>query len=385
MLAVFGGLVAGGKMLLKRKEMELAKAPVYGSRPTPVHAVEARRGDLVEKIDYLGVVQPIRVANVSARLTATVVKVLHDEGDEVKAGEMLILLDGRDIREGIASVTAQVEQAKADLASNEATVASLERSVKYWNREAQRDEALAKKDDIPAAAAEGTADKANVAQGKLSATKQKSAAIKHLIRSLERKAAELETKLGYCSITSPYRGLVTQRLVDPGDLAVPGKTLMVVEDRAQLKLSFDVPQQDLPRVREGLDVVFRAGGAERKAKLSHMHPSLSATRMLKAEVYLSGGATEGLSCGAYVPLSVIIRRRKNVVLIPSSCVIESPEGKPYVFVVEGDHLAARQVERLGARGDEVGVAGVKPGEYVVRHTFLGWALLSSGEKVEMIR
>ncbi|NOZ19849.1 MAG: efflux RND transporter periplasmic adaptor subunit [Planctomycetes bacterium] len=385
MLAIIGALVIGGVALIKRKKRELAKAPVYGMRATPVRVAKARQGELVEKTDYLSVVEPIRVANISARLTAAVEKVLHDEGDRVKAGETLVLLDGRDIRENIAAVRAQVEQSQADLASNQATAASLEHSLSYWSREAQRDKTLADKGDIPAAEAEGTADKANVAQGKLRAAKQKSTAIAHLIQSLKRKAAELETKLGYCTITSPYKGLVTQRLVDPGDLATPGKTLMVVEDRSQLKLSFDVPQQDLPRVREGLDVAFRVGGAEREAKLSHMYPSLSATRMLKAEVYLSGATAEGLACGAYVPLSTITGRRQSVVLIPASCLVESPKGKPYVFVVKDEHLDARQVKRLGSHGDETAVAGVKPGEEVVRNTFLGWALLSSGEKVEVIR
>ncbi len=67
-------------------------------------------------------------------------------------------------------------------------------------------------------------------------------------------------QLGYCTIRSPFDGLVSHRMVDPGDLASPGKSLMVVEDRSRLKLCFDVPQQDLPQVREGLAVTYAVGG-----------------------------------------------------------------------------------------------------------------------------
>ncbi|NIA07766.1 MAG: biotin/lipoyl-binding protein, partial [Actinobacteria bacterium] len=249
-VAVVAVLVLGARALIVRKKAQLAKAPRYDVGPMPVYVVAAKQGTLLEKRDYLAVVEPIRIANISARLTATVEEVLCDEGDVVHSGEVLIRLDGREIGDDIASVQAQIEQARADLASNESTVASLVKSVAYWDREAKRDASLAEKGDIAGAQAEATADKANTFQGNLDAAKSKSTAIKHLIESLNQKKAQLQTRLGYCTICSPYDGLLTSRLVDPGDLASPGKTLIVAEDRSQLKLAFDVPQQDLPRVRE---------------------------------------------------------------------------------------------------------------------------------------
>lgn len=384
-LAVVGLIVAGGFLLVWHKKQALAAAPKYGMQPVLVRVATARQGNLQQARDYLAVVDPIRVADVSARLTTTVEKVLHNENEAVKAGDVLVIFDGQQIEDSIAAAKAQVEQAQADLASNQATVESLAKTSAYWQREQQRDKGLADKGAIPGAQAEGTAEKANEAQGKLDAARQKSAAIERQIEALKRKQAELETTLGYCTIRSPFDGLVSQRMVDPGDMATPGKSLMTIEDRSKLKLYFDVPQQDLPQVREGLPVSFTLAGQERTAVLSLMFPSLSAARMLRAEVYLDGPEAEGLSSGAYVRLRVVVGSSKDVTLIPSSSVVESPDRKAYVFIVNDEHLHARPVKVLGADGDDVAVEGVRKGDQVVLSTFLGWAQLSAGLKVEAMK
>jgi RND family efflux transporter MFP subunit len=384
-LGVVVVLVGGGLLLVRHKKQTLATAPKYGMQPTPVHVALAREGTLQESRDYLAVVEPIRLANVSARLTATVERVLHNENEQVKTGDVLVVLDGRQIEDSIAAAKAQVEQAQADLASNQAIVESLEKTSAYWQREAQRDSTLAEKGAIPGAQAEGTVDKASEAQGKLDAARQKSAAIERQIEALGRKQAELETTLGYCTIRSPFDGLVSHRMVDPGELAAPGKTLMIIEDRSRLQLSFDIPQQDLPQVHEGLSVGYSAAGTKRTATLSHVFPSLNAARMLRAEVYLEGADMEGLCCGAYVPLRVVLNTRPGVTFVPAASIVESTDRTPHVFIVNEAHLHPRPVSILGADGEDVAVEGIRPDEQVVVSTFLGWAQLSSGLKVEAIK
>lgn len=384
-LIMMAALGFGGVLLVKHKKKALAAAPKYGMQPMPVRVTSARLGDLRRMRDYLAVVEPIRVADVSARVTASVEKVLRDENEWVKAGDVLVTLDSRQIEESIAAMKAQVEQTQADLASNQATVDSLAKTVAYWDREAQRDRALADKGAIPGAQAEGTADKANEVRGRLDAARQKSAAIERSVESLQRRQAELETTLSYCTIRSPFDGIISHRRVDPGDLAVPGKSLMVVEDRSQLKLAFDVPQQDLPEVREGLAATYSAAQQNHEVTLSHLFPSLNAARMLRAEVYLSGREIDGLSPGAYVPLRVVLGNDKDVTLVPGTAVVESPGGHAHVFVVRDHHLEARPVNLLGSSGDDVAVDGIQVGEQVVLSTFLGWAQLASGQMVEAMQ
>ncbi len=384
-LIVLAAIILFAVLLIKRKKHELARAPKYGLRPIPVRVTTAKLGNLSTKIDYLAVVEPVRTANVSARLTASVDKLLCDEGDTVKASEVLIELDGREIKNDIASVQANIAQARSELAANQATITSLENSVAYWNREARRDKTLADKGDIPGAQAEATADKASEFKGKLDAAKHKSTALKHLIDSLKNKKAQLETRLSYCTIKSPYDGLVTRRLVDPGDLASPGKKLLVVEDHSRLKLAFDIPQQDLSKVHEGLDIEFNVNGTIRRAGLSHTFPSLDKARMLRAEIFLNGAQKEGLSIGQYIEASVVLDELKDVVLVPASCLVECAKHFQHVFVVKDDTLTHHKVKVLASTEDTVAVEGVQPGEQVVTNTFLGWATLSAGKKVEVLK
>jgi RND family efflux transporter MFP subunit len=384
-LIILAVIVLFAVLLINRKKYELAQAPKYGLRPIPVRVTTAKLGNLSDKIDYLAVVEPVQIANVSSRLTAAVDKLLCDEGDTVKVGNVLIELDSREIKNDIASIQADIAQAQSELAANQATVTSLENSAAYWNREAQRDKTLADKGDIPGAQAEATADKASEFKGKLDATKHKSSALEHLTDSLESKKAQIETRLSYCTIKSPYNGLVTQRLVDPGDLASPGKTLLVVEDRSRLKLTFDVPQQDLSKVHEGLHVRFSVNGKMQEPGLSHMYPSLDKARMLRAEIFLVDNQKGGLTCGQYLTVSVLLNEITDTVILPSSCLVEGPKHFQHVFVVKDGMLTHHKVKVLTSMEDMVAVEGVEPGQQVVTNTFLGWTTLSAGKKVEVLK
>lgn len=383
-LIVIIGLIAGAAALIKKKRAKLAEAPKYGLSPTLVHVATAQKGDLNIDLTYLSVVEPFQTANVSSRAASAVVTVAVYEGDRVKAGDIVAELDARDILENIASLSAQVRQAEAELSANRATVAALEKSANYWEREANRDMALAKEGAIPEAQAEGTVNKVDEIKGQRDAANQKSSALSQMIRSIERKKAQSQAQLDYYTLRAPFDGVVTRRLVDPGDLASPGKILITVEDRSRLMLVFDVPQQDLDRIQEGLPVVFTLAGNPFHAKISHLYPALTASRMVRAEVYIDGPDMAGLTSGAYISLSAQLTHLANVTLLPAGCLVRNQNKKPYVYVVENDHITIRPVTILGDNGNRVAIEGVRPDETVVINTFLGWAILADGLPVEVV-
>ncbi len=389
LVAVGLGLVVAGRALIMRKKAALARAPKFGVKSIPVHAVRIRKGGLDRSREYLAVIEPVQRAVLSSRLNAvTIERVECDEGDRVRRGQLLVMLDDREIRDSIDALAARIEQAGADLAANKALIASLEKTAAYWRREAGRDRTLADKKDIPASQAERTADKASEVAGNLVAARQRSNAIMHMVQSLRHEQDTLKTRLGYCRITSPYSGVVTRRLVDPGDLATPGRQLVIVEDRSRLKLAFEVPQEDLRLVRRGNEVRFPVGNAGRVTRISHLYPSLSASRMLRAECELSGEKNKDLTIGSYLTVSVVYQRLKDVMLVPRTSIIECRKHDPHVFVIRDGKLTHPIVKILARGRDLVAVEGkgpgVEPGAMVVTNTFLGWATLSSGLPVEVV-
>lgn len=381
---VVAALAVAVRTIVTRKRASLASAPTYGLRPLPVQVAVVVETPLEQTLDYLSVLEPIREANVSARLTAVINEVRVDEGVPVRKGAVLITLDDREIREDIAATESQIAQAEADLAANEATVQALVQSVAYWNNEEKRDQKLAAEETIPAARAEATSDKANESRGKLAAAKKKSTALRHLVDSRRQGKAAQMVKLSYCTITSPYDGGIRYRRVDPGDLATPGKALLVVADRSGLKLAFDIPQGDLSDVREGQTVRIRVQDRVREVKLTHLYPSLNAARMLRAEATLPPSARDGLACGQYVPISVVIARHGKMPHVPASSVIEMAGKPPCVYLVKEGRLHRVPIRIVGSNGDRVAVEGVAPGDRVVTTSFLGWARLADGMPVEAV-
>lgn len=376
-------LVLGGLAMIQKKKRALAKAPHNHLPATLVDTVKVCVGDLTESHDYLARVEPIQAANITARLTATIEAIAVDEGDSVIPGQTLMKLDRRQIDAQIEAVQAQIRQKQAELQANQSTVASLAESFAYWSREAERDMELVKTEAIPQSVGEATLDKKSEVEGKLSAARQQSAALEQQIKSLDARLEELKTTLSYCEIVSPFAGIVTSRLVDPGDEAAPGKTLVVIESAGAKMIAFDIPQSDLPAVEPGLKVTFKIGEQTRDASITRLYPSLNRARMVRAEVVLDDNQATGLTSGQYLTASVVFNRLSGVCLIPTDALIEGASDKgTRVYVVKDGTLAVREVRVLGTASELAGVQGLEPGEEVVVNSFLGWARLSDGLKVE---
>ena len=368
--------------LVAAKKQQLSQAPIYGNSPVPVHVVTATEGEYVQGNDYLAVVEPTQKAEINARVQSSIEHVLVDEGSVVKTGDLLLQLNNLELKANIESVVAQIEQVKAEVSSNTALIQSLKDSAEYWKKESERDQSLAQSGAIPVSQAEKTRDQYILTRGKMESAQEQSKALIHQIESLTKKKQELEITLEYYSITSPFSGMVVQRFVDPGDMALPGKPLLMVEDLSSLKLSFWVPQEDLHGVQEGTDVRFSIQDRQEKVLLSHLFPALNETRMLRAEVFLPDAYNIILKSGQYVPVTVTLKHWSNVTMVPVSTIMHLGE-ETFVYLVNENRLEKKTVGILGNNGDQAAVNGIAPNAQVVENAFLGWAKLSAGLSVEV--
>lgn len=378
-------LVAGGIFLVKQKKKELGQTPAYGARPRPVTVAVTEKGDLTLEKDYLAVVEPFHEARVSARVTAAVEDIRVDEGDRVKAGEVLAELEAEEVEIAVDVLSSRIEQTRAELSGSRATVEALKESHQFWQAEKKRALNLVEKGAISESEAQQTAEKAADVRGKLTAAQEKSVAIEKQIDALKKQKAELRTRRGYYTIKSPFDGIVTERLADAGDMAAPSKHLFTVQDQSRLKIAFDLPQKDLPEVHKGLAAAFEVNGRQQKADIRLMEPAMDKAKMMRAEIWPEAAAAAGLVPGAYLPVAVIVENLKDVILLPASALIEGPQGRTHVFTVKNKILSAKPVQLLGRTADRAAVKGIDAKTQVVKNTYLGWAALSSGEKVEAVQ
>src|SRR5690606_1362743 len=102
-----------------------------------------------------------------------------------------------------------------------------------------------------------------------------------------------------------------------GDMAIPGRSLLVIEGAQGMKLAFDAPQQDLPQLRPGLGLRYTVGGEPRHAEISKLFPALDQARMVRAEVMLADDVAPDLRSGEYVPIVVVLDRLEDITLAPA--------------------------------------------------------------------
>lgn len=358
--------------LVAKRKMRIKQLKPYGEKPVPVHIVKAKKMTLELRRDYLSVVEPWETADIASRISARVMRVYHDEGDFVTNGELLICLDDKDINEEIKSTEKKINGIQI-------TIDALKTNLEFWAKENSRYKNLVASGAISESSADNIYNRYIAAAGLYNS---KNDELKSLVHTRE----SLIAKLSYTKITSPFDGLVTYRYVDSGNLATPGKVLMTVVYNGQLKLAFDVPQGDLRFIKKGLPVRARDKNfAEeiRELKITHLYPSLDKSKMIRIEIKLP--TNDFLKIGAFVPISVVQEKHKNVVAVPSESLIETPSGDMVVFVVKNNILAARRVRKIIESGGMSEVIGVAAGEEVVTSSFLGWSTLSSGLKVEAIK
>ncbi|MBU0970192.1 MAG: efflux RND transporter periplasmic adaptor subunit [Proteobacteria bacterium] len=204
--------------------------------------VESRQ--ITQIYEAVGTIRPLTETIIESQVSSQVLKINVVPGARVEAGQVLVLLDTRQLntrleqaKQGLAYANNTLSQAQK--AIDEAKAGQDQTSFAY-----QRTKTLFEKEVVTSQQME--IDRAAFLQAK--ARYEKSREGDQAARSNIRQATEVVKEamigLGYASIKAPASGVVVERLIDPGDQAVPGKPLLIVQTSGSLRLE--------ARVREGL-------------------------------------------------------------------------------------------------------------------------------------
>ena len=321
----------------------LAGACALGADTPAGHTTEAApRPDLVAVRDTVvpstleasGVAAPMAQATLSTRLMGAVTEVLVHEGDRVRAGQVLVRLDTRDLE-------ARATQAQAGLVAAEAQADEAERY-------AVRIRALYADSAAPKALLDGA--EAGLARARAGVAAARGA------------GTELAAVTAYGALRAPFAGEVTRRFIDPGAFAAPGAPLITLEDASRLRLTVTTTPVVAHQLRRGMAVAARIEDLPAVATIEGVVPvqggglyTINAIVEDQGHRFPSGGAATlllptGERRGLFVPLAAIARQGDLT----------------GVRVWTGDRAELRWV-RLGAeRGDLVEVlAGLQGDESVV--------------------
>ena len=286
----------------------------------------AKRSTHMAVEEVVGTVRSKQRAMVEAKVSGRVVEYSATPGALVKAGDVLARLD-------VQEINARLDQAKADFDRQKQLIASNATTRQEF-------------DAAEARVKVGTAG-----------------------------LAEAETMLGYAKVTAPFDGVVTRKLADVGDLAMPGKPLLEVEAPTSLRFEADLPEAILDRVKLGEKMPVRLAKVIEGtvSEISPVADPVSRTFLVKLDL----PATEGLRTGQFGRVSVPVAETK-LLLVPQSAVLK--RGQMEIVFVAKDGKAALRLVKTGKVLDgrvEV-LSGIEEGEQVIASDI---ARLADGQPV----
>jgi RND family efflux transporter MFP subunit len=231
------------------------------SDPITVTTAPAVLTDVVTAIDAGGVVQARLTATIAARILAPIHEVRVAPGAQVRAGQTLIVLDGADLAAGAraarAAAVAAEQDAKAAAAELDAAVAGLALARASHGRiaalEAKRSATEHEFDVATAALRSAEARVAGAAARGLQAAAA--------VESARAAGDQASTIHSFTTIAAPFDGLITEKLVEPGNMASPGMPLLRLEDTRGFRLDVRVDESRIGNVRHGDSVPVFLGDA----------------------------------------------------------------------------------------------------------------------------
>ena len=290
-------------------------------------------------------------AQIASRLMGFIREMNVHEGQSVVAGQRLFTVDPTDIQ-------GQVSQAKAGLAQAEAALADAKTDYARFGN-------LYKEEAIPKLQWDKVRLQYQVAQQQAAAARA----------GLDTAASQMR----YATLTAPFAGIITQKMANVGDLAAPGRPVLMLENPSKLQVQTNVSSEILAQLKQGDSVSLQVGetGTAVTGKIARLVPAADpATHTYLVKIDLPQGS--GLKSGMYVLAAFAIGQREGV-RVPQSAVLDRA-GITGVFVVDAQGVAHYRMVRVGeASGSQVEIqAGLAPGERIVTSAT---AELQSGDKI----
>jgi membrane fusion protein, multidrug efflux system len=314
--------------------------------------------EISQTIDLPGEFLSFQSVELHAKVRGYVERVLVDRGSVVKRGQLLAVLTAPEMKAQLSEAESNVQAAEAMTVQAEAQLSAARSTYDRLKKAAETPGAVSGNELIQAE------EQVKAAEAAVQSRRQARAAADETVKAQK----DMGT---YLRITSPFSGIVTERLVHPGALVGPGgdPVLLIVQEVAHLRLVVAVPEQNVGTIVKGIRVEFRVPAfPQRKysgtlARIAHALDEKTRTMAVELDVFNRDGS---LSPGMYPSVTWPVRREKPSLLVPKTSVVTTTER---TFVVRERNGKAEwvNVSKGAAEGDLIEVSGnLKAGEMVVR-------------------
>ena len=305
-----------------------------------VHAykIEPRQESLNEEVP--GTVQARLKASIEAKVSGRIEKMLVVEGQSVREGDLLAQLDVKEIKAKYDQAIVMRDQAERDL---------------------QRSALLVGKQAVSKSEFENTEARTRVARSSVT---------------------EAETMLGYAALKAPFAGVITKKLADVGDLAIPGRPILMIENPFDLRFEANVPETYINNIRPGASLTVQISGINEifngiASEISPTADPNSRTFLVKFDLSNQTGLRSGLFGHVGVP-----SEEQLMTDVPKAAVIKRGQME-IVFVIQNGKAWIRLVRTGKLSGTNIEVlSGIESGETIATDDL---TTLKDGQSVEVLK
>ena len=319
-----------------------------------------------------GVVRAATTATLASRITAPVLSMRVAAGDRVRAGQVLVVLDGRDLDANRARAAAEVMALERAQAAAAADSAAAEAALTLARASRGRIANLHAHDAATPQQLDEADSALRVAEARVNAADAHAAATAASLEGARQAEAAARATASYAALTAPFDGVITERLVDPGALAVPGAPLLRIDDTKRFRLEVVVDQSRLTVVAEGTQAEVlldtNEGNETSETILNGIISEISRTLDSGSHsftVKIDVPAVAALRSGMFGRARFTTGSEERLTISPAAIVARGQLSA--IYVVSPDNRAQMRVIDAGARGPEwvEVLAGVSAGERVI--------------------
>ncbi|MBZ5576348.1 MAG: efflux RND transporter periplasmic adaptor subunit [Acidobacteriia bacterium] len=361
--------------------------------PAPVQVTAVTQDTIRRTVEADGVLYPQDQASVMPKISAPVQKFLVNRGDRVKAGQLLAVLENRDLTAAVAESRGQLDQAESNLRSISAAavpeqvikaqtdVQAAQQAVDAAQKIAESRQKLLEE----GALARRLVDEAQLsyvqAKSQLAAAQEHLRALQSVGKEEQVKTAQAqveaarghlqsaEAQVSYSEVHSPINGVIADRPIYAGEMASAGTPLLTVMDIGRVVARVNVPQAQATAVKVGqtATVTQTGNGEALEGTVTVVSPATDPNTTTVQVWIAAANPGERFKPGAAVHAVILIEAIRNASIVPAAAILPGEEGGTAVLTVSSDSTAHLRAVEVGVRfGDKVQiVSGVNPGDEVV--------------------
>ena len=352
-LIVAAGLVAGAKKLIHTRRLEMARMKPPAERPEAVETAVIRKGEMPLSRHFLGVIEPVRVADIAFRARGYLETLPKDVGDRVRKGE------------SIARIKDPLVVKKSDSAA-----AALKGA---------RDESALRKKELERR--QTLFDKGHLSEDKLDEAKRMYRIAKARVEQLRAESESALVSRNFIHISAPFSGVISERFVDAGDLVKEGQPVYRLESPSHgYKILVDIPHKFRRYVQPGDRVILTNENRQIKTEITRIHPAVHKGNLSTAEARVES-APFGLPSGSVAGVDIQYTRISGLV-VPLASILDDGDHARVFRVNEKSRAEKHRVEVLGRSNGNAVVSGpLRHGDVVVKARESMLLGLSDGEPV----